>query len=52
MRKLCQLFFIYREKINLQVPMSLSKTDKIARIFAILDAEKDSTLNGIPDKTN
>ena len=32
--------------------MSLPKTDKIPRIFAILEAEKDSTLNGIPDKIN
>ena len=42
----------YKDKINHQVPMSVPKTEKIARIFEILETEKDSTLNGIPDKNN
>ena len=44
--------FNYREQINHRVPMSVSKTEKIASIFGILEEEKDSTLNGIPDRTN
>ena len=40
----------YLQMINKQVSMSLPSKEKILRIQAILDSEKDSTLNGIPDK--
>ena len=44
--------FKYKDKINHEVPMSLPKQEKILRIKAILEAEKDATLNGIPDEVN
>ena len=44
--------FKYKDKINHEVPMSLSKQEKMLRIKAILEAEKDATLNGIPDEAN
>ena len=42
----------YRDKINLNVPMACNNEDKLSRIHAILDAEKEATLNGIPDNIN
>ena len=42
----------YRDKMNLLIPMDCAKKEKLSRIHNILDMEKDSTLNGIPDNIN
>ena len=42
----------YRDKMNLLIPMECAKKEKLSRIHNILDMEKDSTLNGIPDNIN
>ena len=41
----------YLELINRQISLSHSNKDKMWRIQAFLEAEKDSTLIGIPDKS-
>ena len=40
----------YMEEMNRRVPMSIPSQDKMLRIKAILEEEKNATLNGIPDK--
>ena len=40
----------YLEMINTQVSINHSNKEKMWRIQAILETQKDSTLNGIPDK--
>ena len=46
------VLYEYKDKINHEGPISLSKQEKMMRIKAILEAEKDATLNGIPDEAN
>lgn len=42
----------YKKEINIYIPMSCLKKEKISRIQSILEAQKEATLNGIPDKSN